>query len=43
VQQFHGAAGEYPRLAELIDGAREGQITAPALICDVFWSFYKAC
>jgi hypothetical protein len=42
VQLFHDAAGEYPRLAELIASARERQITAPALICDVFWSFYKA-
>src|SRR3954454_11535008 len=41
VQLFHDAAGEYPKLAELIGGARERLITAPALICDVFWSFYK--
>src|SRR6266498_5293968 len=41
VQLFHDAAGEYPRLAELIASARERLITAPALICDVFWSFFK--
>src|SRR6266511_5186055 len=41
VQLFHDAAGEYPRLAELIASARERLITAPTLICDVFWSFYK--
>ncbi len=41
VQLFHDAAGEYPKLAELIASARERQITAPALICDVFWSFFK--
>jgi hypothetical protein len=41
VQLFHDAAGEYPRLAELIASARERLITAPALICDLFWSFYK--
>src|SRR6185503_7986069 len=38
---FHDAAGEYPKLAELIASARERLITAPALICDVFWSFFK--
>src|SRR5438477_11859355 len=43
VQLFHDAAGEYPKLAELIASARELLITAPALICDVYWSFYKAC
>jgi hypothetical protein len=37
VQLFHDAAGEYPKLAELIASARERLITAPALICDVFW------
>src|SRR6266496_2414918 len=42
VQLFHDAAGEYPKLAELIASARERLITAPALICDIFWSFYKA-
>src|SRR6266536_2944393 len=41
VQLFHDAAGEYPKLAELIRGARERLITAPALICDLFWSFFK--
>src|SRR5213596_2868413 len=41
VQLFHDAAGEYPKLAELIASACERLITAPALICDVFWSFYK--
>src|SRR6266545_7866931 len=41
VQLFHDAAGEYPRLAELIASTRERLITAPALICDVFWSFFK--
>ena len=41
VQLFHEAAGEYPRLAELISNARERLITAPALICDLFWSFFK--
>jgi len=41
VQLFHDAAGEYPKLAELIASARERLITAPALICDVFWSFFK--
>jgi len=41
VQLFHEAAGEYPKLAELIASARERLITAPALICDVFWSFYN--
>jgi hypothetical protein len=41
VQLFHDAAGEYPKLAELIGGARKHLITAPALICDVFWSFFK--
>jgi len=43
VQLFHDAAGEYPKLAELIAVAREGQISAGAVICDVLWSFYKAC
>lgn len=41
VQLFHEAAGEYPKLAHLIASARERLITAPALICDVFWSFFK--
>src|SRR5215210_6507609 len=41
VQLFHEAAGVYPKLAELIASARERLITAPALISDVFWSFYK--
>ncbi len=41
VQLFHDAAGEYPKLTELIASARERLITAPALICDVFWSFFK--
>ncbi len=41
VQLFHDAAGEYPKLAELIASARERLITAPPLICDIFWSFYK--
>jgi hypothetical protein len=41
VQLFHDAAGEYSKLAELIASARERLITAPALICDVFWSFFK--
>src|SRR5687767_6875537 len=41
IQLFHDAAGEYPKLAELIASARERLITAPALICDAFWSFYK--
>jgi hypothetical protein len=41
VQLFHDAAGAYPKLAELIASARERLITAPALISDVFWSFYK--
>jgi uncharacterized protein with von Willebrand factor type A (vWA) domain len=41
VQLFHDATGEYPKLTELIASARERLITAPALICDVFWSFYK--
>ena len=41
VQLFHDTAGEYPKLAELIASARERLITAPALICDVFWSFFK--
>src|SRR6266542_6711473 len=41
VQLFHDAAGEYPKLAELIASARERLITAPALICDLFWSFFK--
>src|SRR3954454_21495679 len=41
VQLFHDAAGEYPKLAELIASARKHLITAPALICDVFWSFFK--
>src|SRR6266545_2772233 len=41
VQLFHEAAGEYPKLAELIASARARLITAPALICDMFWSFYK--
>src|ERR1044071_2796779 len=41
VQLFHEAAGEYAKLAELIASARERLITAPALICDIFWSFYK--
>jgi uncharacterized protein with von Willebrand factor type A (vWA) domain len=41
VQLFHEAAGEYPKLAELLASARERLITAPALICDIFWSFYK--
>ena len=41
VQLFHDAAGEYPRLAELIATSRERLITAPALICDLFWSFFK--
>src|SRR5919198_3719297 len=41
VQLFQDAAGEYPKLAELIASARERLITAPALICDVFWSFFK--
>jgi len=41
VQLFHDAAGEYPKLAELIASARERLITAPALICDVFWLFFK--
>src|SRR3954462_11994940 len=41
VQLFHDAAGEYPKLAELIASARERLITAPALISDVFWSFFK--
>jgi hypothetical protein len=41
VQTFHDAAGEYPKQAELIATSRERQITAPALICDIFWSFYK--
>src|SRR5689334_3401932 len=43
VQLFQDAAGEYPKLTELIASARERQITAPALICDMFWSFCKAC
>src|SRR6266498_5317455 len=43
VQLFHDAAGEYPKLAELLASARERLITAPALICDLFWSFYKPC
>jgi hypothetical protein len=34
VQLFHDAAGEYPKLAELVAGARERLITAPALIYD---------
>jgi hypothetical protein len=34
VQLFHEAAGEYPKLAELIGSARERLITAPALIYD---------
>jgi hypothetical protein len=38
VQLFHDAAGDYPKLAELLASARERLITAPALICDVFWS-----
>jgi hypothetical protein len=37
VQLSHDAAGAYPKLAELIASARERLITAPALICDVFW------
>ena len=37
VQLFHDAAGEYPKLAELVASARERLITAPALICDIFW------
>jgi uncharacterized protein with von Willebrand factor type A (vWA) domain len=41
VQLFHEAAGEYPKLADLIASARERLITAPALICDIFWSFFK--
>jgi hypothetical protein len=41
VQLFHDAAGEYPRLAELISSARERLITAPSLISDLFWSFFK--
>jgi hypothetical protein len=41
VELFHDAAGEYPKLADLVASARERRITAPALICDVFWSFFK--
>jgi len=41
VQLFQDAVGEYPKLADLIASARERLITAPALICDVFWSFFK--
>src|SRR6266508_3107965 len=41
VQLFHDAAGEYPKLAGLLANARERLITAPALISDLFWSFYK--
>ncbi len=41
VQLFQEAVGEYPKLAELMASARERLITAPALICDLFWSFFK--
>jgi hypothetical protein len=41
VQLVHDAAGEYPKLAKLIAASHERLITAPALICDIFWSFYK--
>ncbi len=43
VQLFHEAAGQHPKLAELLASARERLITAPMLICDLFWSFYKPC
>lgn len=41
VQVFHDACALYPKLGELVQTSRANLITAPALIRDVFWSFYK--
>ena len=41
VGEWHAALGDYGRLAERVQGATGRLVTAPALMRDLFWSFYK--